>query len=760
MTHLSSPRRIVFMLMAFAILVAALVGVTPGSAHAASIYVSVNGSDTAGNGSIGAPFKTVQQGIDSASFGDDVLIGIGSFYGSITMADGVSLIGSGPVSTSLTGTDTAPVITAVGVGSTARITSLEVTGGVIGIKCDASSPLITRNFIKETQESTVVAGVTYGGQGILCVNLSSPIITYNTIDESQGEATGIKCVFSSPTINYNTITSANTGGIILNADSAPTIRYNTIIANTGAVGGGGGILCSSSSPTITDNTITGNVSSKGYGGGIYCLNSSPIIARNMITGNIADFYGGGGIACNNSSPTITDNTITSNSANKNGATSYGGGGILCFDGSNPTITNNTIAGNELLRGYGAGIMCSNSTPTIRGNRITDNSVSGQGLADLGYGGGGIACSNSSPPITDNIITGNKANNYGGGGILCFDQSSPAITRNTIGENTANNYGGGGISCFDFSSPSIVNNLIYKNVSSGLNWGGGGIYSGANSQPSIVNNTITGNTSVIDGAGIYGEDPAHQPIIKNCIVWENTTADGDLADLSGCSATYSDISSAITGSGVGNLSVPPSFVDTDAAAPALPDLRLSTNSPCIDVATSVGAPSVDREGAARPFGNGFDMGAYEYSGMPVYRFYNSRQAVHFYTASAVEKQNVIDHLSSTYHFEGVAYTINTGNPANNKPLYRFFNTKTGVHFYTASESEKANTIANLSSTFNYEGVAYNVCVSPPTGSKTVFRFYNMKQGVHFYTADTAEKDKTIAGLSNTYKFEGPSFYLAP
>jgi hypothetical protein len=134
-------------------------------------------------------------------------------------------------------------------------------------------------------------------------------------------------------------------------------------------------------------------------------------------------------------------------------------------------------------------------------------------------------------------------------------------------------------------------------------------------------------------------------------------------------------------------------------------------------------------------------------------------VHFYTASAIEKQNVINNLSGTYHYEGVAYTVNTGNPANNQPLYRFFNTRTGVHFYTASETEKNLTLANLPY-YNYEGVAYYVCTSPPSDSRTVFRFYNMKQGVHFYTADEDEKDNTIATLSGTYKFEGPGFYLAP
>ena len=92
-------------------------------------------------------------------------------------------------------------------------------------------------------------------------------------------------------------------------------------------------------------------------------------------------------------------------------------------------------------------------------------------------------------------------------------------------------------------------------------------------------------------------------------------------------------------------------------------------------------------------------------MPVYRFLNVAKGVHFYTASEAEKNNVIATLSSVYRFEGVAYYVNTANPANNVPLYRFFNMAKGVHFYTASEAEKNNVIATLSSVYRLEGVGF-------------------------------------------------------
>ena len=148
-------------------------------------------------------------------------------------------------------------------------------------------------------------------------------------------------------------------------------------------------------------------------------------------------------------------------------------------------------------------------------------------------------------------------------------------------------------------------------------------------------------------------------------------------------------------------------------------------------------------------------------MPVYRFYNKKNGSHFYTASEAEKASVIKNLSAVYSLDGVAYTVNTSNPANNQWLYRFYNKKNGSHFYTASEAEKASVIKNLSAVYSYDGPAYKVCAgSPPANSKTVWRFYNKKNGSHFYTADAGEKASVIKNLSAIYSLDGAAFYLAP
>jgi len=145
-------------------------------------------------------------------------------------------------------------------------------------------------------------------------------------------------------------------------------------------------------------------------------------------------------------------------------------------------------------------------------------------------------------------------------------------------------------------------------------------------------------------------------------------------------------------------------------------------------------------------------------MPVYRFYNMKTGTHFYTASEAERANVQNTLSATYRPEGVAYTIDTDNPKNSAPLFRFYNFKKGVHFYTASVAERNAVNATLGSTYRDEGVAYNVSLDP-VGTSPVYRFFYAAKGAHFFTASESEKNSVLANLVPPYTFEGTAFWFA-
>ena len=154
--------------------------------------------------------------------------------------------------------------------------------------------------------------------------------------------------------------------------------------------------------------------------------------------------------------------------------------------------------------------------------------------------------------------------------------------------------------------------------------------------------------------------------------------------------------------------------------------------------------------------------------PVYRFFNMTGGVHFYTASDAEFINVYKNMATLhYQYDGIGYWVAQGpdiEPTldsdgainhNTVPLYRFFNKRTLVHFYTADVAEMNNVKNNMKAYYNYEGVAYQVSDSDQYGQK-IFRFYNPGRHAHFYSADMSE----IWGrksLSAIYQFEGIGFY---
>ena len=140
---------------------------------------------------------------------------------------------------------------------------------------------------------------------------------------------------------------------------------------------------------------------------------------------------------------------------------------------------------------------------------------------------------------------------------------------------------------------------------------------------------------------------------------------------------------------------------------------------------------------------------------VYRFYNLRTGTHFYTISAEERNMVIAKCPTIYRYEGVAYTSNPMNSSNNRPLYRFFNMKTGSHFYTASHEECGRVIALWPTIYRYEGVAYLVSVQEGV---PVHRFYNSHTGAHFFTSSDEEQQFVLQRWPQ-FKYEGVAFYIA-
>ncbi len=148
-------------------------------------------------------------------------------------------------------------------------------------------------------------------------------------------------------------------------------------------------------------------------------------------------------------------------------------------------------------------------------------------------------------------------------------------------------------------------------------------------------------------------------------------------------------------------------------------------------------------------------------LPVYRFFSSRSGDHFYTISSDEKTSLENNSSAGYAYEGAAFWAYTSQVSGTVPVYRFLNSKNSDHFYTASSGEKDALINNPAWGYNYEGVAFFVFPSQVSDTSAVYRFFNASNGDHFYTASSSEKNEL--NLAPVFRFvnysSGDHFYTA-
>ena len=144
-------------------------------------------------------------------------------------------------------------------------------------------------------------------------------------------------------------------------------------------------------------------------------------------------------------------------------------------------------------------------------------------------------------------------------------------------------------------------------------------------------------------------------------------------------------------------------------------------------------------------------------IPAYRFYNGSTGAHFYTTSETERATVVSTLSPPFSFDGPAFSVASDHSAGLASVHRFYNTRTGVHFYTISEAERAN-VANNIPQYTYEGVSYFASPVAGAGLTPLYRFYVMSRGFHFYTASAAEKANIEATLGHLYTYEGIGYHV--
>jgi hypothetical protein len=178
-------------------------------------------------------------------------------------------------------------------------------------------------------------------------------------------------------------------------------------------------------------------------------------------------------------------------------------------------------------------------------------------------------------------TGDSRGNQSGGGVWC-ESPSAVLTNCVITGCAAANQGGGGY------GGTLINCVVAANYA-GF---GGGV---ANS--TATNCTLTGNWARTRGGGAYSST------LINSIVYYNQAPEGSnylSSALGWCCAVP-------PAEGQGNLTNAPQFVDTNDWG----NLRLQTNSPCINAGLASSAPASDLDGQPRMCSRAVAIGAYEF-----------------------------------------------------------------------------------------------------------------------------------------------------
>ncbi len=258
--------------------------------------------------------------------------------------------------------------------------------------------------------------------------------------------------------------------------------------------------------TFRRGSPTGNT----HGGGFVVQESAPAFVNCVFEANAA-FNGGGGAL-------IASNATFTGCVFRNNSAAHFGGGVFIVLGSRPVFTGCDIISNASgtggagagNNGAGGGVFSHDSSPTLRGSRVSANTskFAAGGIFHMGmfgspYGRSMLVVQDSD--IADNVSSQfpGEPNPAEGGGIHVEDNATGTLTRVRVLRNTAGT--GGGLNAYR-GRYDIVDSVIDANrATTGF---GGGVTASSNfatpeMPPSIVNltSTLVRNNAAPIGAGI-------------------------------------------------------------------------------------------------------------------------------------------------------------------------------------------------------------------------------------------------------------------
>ena len=145
---------------------------------------------------------------------------------------------------------------------------------------------------------------------------------------------------------------------------------------------------------------------------------------------------------------------------------------------------------------------------------------------------------------------------------------------------------------------------------------------------------------------------------------------------------------------------------------------------------------------------------------VYRFFDTRTGTHFYTQDQSERQTVLntrpDLVPEGLNGVGLTAVDPASNDPNASAVYRFFDTVQGTHFFTASVAERDAVIATRRDLVYEPSSTFYEHTQPQAGDTAVYRFFDQTYGTHFYTDSPSERASILQNRPDLVA-EGIGFY---
>ncbi len=392
---------------------------------------------------------------------------------------------------------------------------------------------------------------------------------------------------------------------------------------------------------------------------------------------VAALVGGGAITfnCGPNPHTITFTSRKTISAN----TSIDGAGKISFNGGGSTgffdlpatriltLTAMTLtnAGNASSPSSGLGIQVGSGKLFVSNSTFSQNTrgaiagfnadslvtiANSQFISNSSTGFGGAIYNTGQLLINDSVFSGNAASaSYEGGAIYNVGSSAAPGKVTIVRTSFISNTGGYGGAISNYGELTMTQSTLTQNGTTFNGGGGGIILNGSGGLLRLVNVTMTGNTSMPNnnGAAIYVNGSTNRVgrvTLVNVTLADNGSANGQIyiANLGEVDAKNTifangqckkDPTATLTDSG-GNLAFNSANCPGTSADPLLGVLQdnggptftraLASNSPARDQGTNAGCPAYDQRGVIRPQQNTCDIGALEYTALPIFDSINPIQ----------------------------------------------------------------------------------------------------------------------------------------